>query len=219
MMIAFLTGATCYKLFSMVGVSIAVLGAIITAFAYHGKDGEHYSPLNHFISELGEVGVSRLAWVFNLGLMLNGLCLIPACISLGLLLPGILPKIGIVLGVVCALGLFFVGVFPMNKIEPHSKAALIYFRGALAMVIVFSLAIALPPESNLALPRWFGLAGLPVILAFSGFLIQMRLTAADVDDPLSVEEGERLKILPLAFLEWLTFLMIVLWIWVISLSL
>ena len=39
-----------------------------------GTQHEPFSPLNHWISELGEVGVSRLAAVFNVGLVVGGIC-------------------------------------------------------------------------------------------------------------------------------------------------
>ena len=46
-----------------------------TALAYRGRDGERYSPLNHWISELGEPGVSRRAAIFNAGAVAGGTCL------------------------------------------------------------------------------------------------------------------------------------------------
>ncbi|MEA3327062.1 MAG: DUF998 domain-containing protein, partial [Chloroflexota bacterium] len=163
----FLISQRCFQLFGMVGSLVAVSGALISGLAYRGKQDEPFSPLNHYISELGEVGVSRLSWVFNLSLILTGLFLIPACISLGLMLLGILAKIAMAAGVVCAISLSFVGVFPMNQIEPHGFAAMTYFRAGLVMVLLFSLAIALQPAPPPVLSRWFGLAGLPAILSFS----------------------------------------------------
>lgn len=104
-----------------------ILGTLISAFAYRGKQGETYSPLNHFISELGEIGVSHLAWVFNTGLILCGIILIPACISLGMILPGFLSKLGMFSGVIAAVGLALVGFNLMNKLKPHGKAAVTFF--------------------------------------------------------------------------------------------
>ncbi len=51
---------------------VLVVGALIPALSYRGKAGEPYSFLNHFISELGERGVSALAPVFNASLVLGG---------------------------------------------------------------------------------------------------------------------------------------------------
>lgn len=201
---------------SIAGTSIAALGALISALAYRGKCGEPYSPLNHFISELGEVGVSRLAWVFNLGLILSGLCLIPACISLGLLMPGILPKLGMIAGVTTAVGLSLVGVFPMNKLKPHGSAALVFFRGGLLMVLFFFLAIMFQPQSSRVIPRVYSLAGVPAILAFGGFLLLMEKVDRENSDRRQPLEENRPKIWIMAVVEWSIFLTITTWFLLIA---
>jgi hypothetical membrane protein len=81
-MLACLQNPTLFQILSFAGAASAILGALIAGLAYRGRQNERYSILNHFISELGEVGISRLAWVFNLGLILCGLCLLPASLSL-----------------------------------------------------------------------------------------------------------------------------------------
>jgi hypothetical membrane protein len=211
---------TTFIILSIAGSFFSILGALISATAYQGKSGTAYSPLNHFISELGEVGVSRLAWVFNLGLIISGLCLIPACISLGLIIPGALSTLGMIAGVVTAVGLALVGVFPMNNLKPHGKAALTFFRGGLLMVLAFSLAIAFPPENSPVLPRGFSLAGLPAILAFSGFLLMMgKGSDADEEEPLQPMENNRPKFWLMPIVEWVIFLTIVLWFLLIALGL
>jgi len=204
---------------SIAGASIAVLGALFSALAYRGKRNERYSPLNHFISELGEIGVSRLAWVFNLGLILSGLCLIPACIALGLILPGFFAKIGMIAGVITAAGLSFVGVFPMNNLKSHGTAAITFFRGGLLMVLAFSLGIALQQPPNLVLPRMYSLAGLPAILAFGGFLLMMRNTSTEKEEPLQPMEEGRPKIWLMPMVEWAIFLTIVAWFLLIAFGL
>jgi hypothetical membrane protein len=106
MMIEFLISSNGFQYLGIISSATAISGALVSEMAYRGKDGERYSPLNHFKSELGEVDVSRLAWVFNLGLMLNGFCLVPASISLGFILQGVLAKVGMAAGVVSGIGLF-----------------------------------------------------------------------------------------------------------------
>ena len=176
-----------------------------------------YSPLNHFISELGEVGVSRLAWVFNLGLTLSGLSLIPACISLGLIIPGTLSKIGMVTGVITAVELALVGVYPMNNLKPHGRAAVTFFRGGLVMVLTFSLAIAFQPTNSLVMPRVFSLAGLPAISSFAAFLWMMHKSSKqETEDPLQPMDKERPKFWLMPTVEWCIFLTIVFWFLVIT---
>jgi hypothetical membrane protein len=83
---------TLFQYFNICGTLSAVLGSLIAAIPYRGREDEHYSLLNHLISKLGERSVSWLARVFNLGLILCVICLLPACIILGMLLPGTLLK-------------------------------------------------------------------------------------------------------------------------------
>lgn len=193
---------------------------MIAGFAYRGKDGEAYSPLNHFISELGEVGVSRFAWVFNLSLITAGVSLIGASTSLGLILPGLLAKIGMVCGIICSIALAFVGVFPMNKMEPHRFAAKFYFRTGLSMMILFSLAIAIQPADLSVLPKTYSLAGLPAICSFASFLFLIRKPTEERDDNLiSTKDIVRQKVWTASVVEWSIFLTSVIWFVVIAIGL
>lgn len=218
-MLNLLKNPVFFQYLSLAGVLSAVLGALVAAAAYRGKNGERYSILNHYISELGEVGVSRLAWAFNLGLILSGLCLLPSTISLGLLIPGAWSKIGMAAGIIAAVSLALVGVFPMNKITPHSRVALTYFRLGLVMVIFFTLAIAVQPKALSLLPRLFGLAGLPAILSFSFFLIYSQIVYSKAKGSDAPAEIIRPRFWGVAFAEWTIFLTIVPFFLVLALGL
>jgi len=219
-MLTFLNDPTMFQLLGILGTLFAILGSLVSAIAYKGKQAERYSPLNHFISELGEVGVSRLAWVFNLGLIMCGLCLLPACIILGLILPGFWAKVGLAAGVVTAIGLSLVGVFPMNDLKPHGKAAVTFFRGGLVMVLAFTLAIAFQPKASQILPPLVSLVGLPAILAFSGFLFMMFKASKDAErEALEPMENERPKVWLMPMVEWAIFITIVLWFVAIAIAL
>ena len=215
-MMAFLISPRGIQLLGIVGPAIVVFGALVAALAYRGKEGEPYSPFNHYISELGEVGVSHLSFVFNLSLILSGLFLIPACIGLGLMLPGVLAKIGMAAGIIFLIFLALVGIIPMNKAEPHGRIAMTNIRAGLVMVLLFSLAIALQSAPTPVLPRLFALGGLPAILSTAGFLILARRAGKKEEDPLESEEAARPKVSALPTLEWLIFLTIVLWFALIS---
>jgi len=208
-----------FQFLGMCGVLSASLGSLIAAIPYRGKAAERYSPLNHFISELGEIGVSQLAWVFNLGLVVCGLFLLPACLILGYLLQGVLAKLGMLAGILTAIGISAVGIYPMNNLTPHTRAAFIFFRGGLAMILLFSLAIAFQPPSSLILPRLYALAGLPAVLAFSFFLVYSRGIHDTPQDPLAPLQGPRPRIGGMAMAEWSIFLPTVFWFLLIALGL
>ncbi|MCC6187629.1 MAG: DUF998 domain-containing protein [Anaerolineales bacterium] len=63
-----------YFSFGLAGAALVAVCALAATLAYTRPDGERYSLLNHFISELGAVGVLPLAWLFNRGLILAGCC-------------------------------------------------------------------------------------------------------------------------------------------------
>jgi hypothetical membrane protein len=217
-MIDFLNSPSTFQIFAGFGVTIPLVGSLVTALAYRGKEGEPYSPLNHFISELGEVGVSRLAWVFNLSLIFAGLCLLIAGISLGLMLNNLFGKVAVAMGVISALSLAFVGVFPMNLTKPHGVAAMTYFRSGLVMVIMFSLAIAFQREGGSVFNRWLSLAGLLPITAFSAFLVMIQKAYKQTQEPLATQSVPRPKVWNLAVVEWSIFLAMLIWIGMIALG-
>lgn len=202
-------------IFCIAGTSFIVTGSIIAAWFYRGKNGERYSMLNHFISELGERGVSRAAPAFNLGLILGGLALLPAAIILGIALPGTWSKLGMAAGVVAAISMSMVGVFPMDNMNPHIKAAVTYFRSGLFMVLFFTLAIAFQSGETL-IPRLFSLAGVPAIFAYSYFLMFSRVTTHTEANPLSPLEEQRPRVWKMAVYEWMIFITTVPWLLAIS---
>lgn len=210
---------TLIRYLCIAGTTSAILGVIISGITFRGRLGERFSPLNHFISELGEAPISRLAWVFNLGLIVCGLFLLPAAISLGLMLPGAWSKLGMAAGSMAAVSLSLVGIFPMNKFTPHIRAAVTYFRAGLLMVLLFSVSIASQPGNPPLLPRMLSLAGLPAILSFTFFLVYSRVSLNKRDNPLSPLETERPHFWGLAVSEWAIFMTTVPWLMTISLGL
>ncbi len=216
-MIEFFQNPTVVIAFSLAGSLIALLGVIISGIAYRGKLGERYSPLNHYISELGEVGVSRLAWVFNVSLILTGLCLLPACLSLGFLFPGFWAKLAMAAGIVAAISVSLVGVFPMNNLKAHSFVAMSYFRSGLVMVILFTLVVIFQKEPTV-MPRLFALVGVPAILAYASFLIYGPIHDKTVEEGVNPLEQPRPRVWWIAFIEWTVFFTTIPWFLVMALG-
>ena len=199
----------------MAGTGIVVLGIVYAAWMYRGKRGERFSLLNHFISELGEVGVSRGARAFNAGLIVGGLLLLPFVIRLGIVLESLLGWIGAFFGMIASLGVTAVGIFPMNNLKPHGRAAFTFFRGGLAMVLVFGLAILFQPAGRVMIPKVASLLSLLATIAFASFLFLPMIKKSDtkptdVLDPEIVPERPRFWLLP--FLEWLVFFATIFWL-------
>jgi hypothetical membrane protein len=216
---------TLSKLFGLAGTSVVILAIVISALRYQGKRGERYSLLNHFISELGEVGVSPWAWVFNRGLILGGLLLVPFMLGLGIAFQSVWGWAGMLAGLVAAFGVAAVGLYPMNNLTPHIRAAMTYFRAGLVMVIFFALAISF--QSTAVLPPAANLLSLVAALCYGSFLVLLGrpskdeapgsggpeaggLKTTDILDPEALPERPRLWWT--ALLEWLVFFSTVAWI-------
>lgn len=208
-----------FKLASLVGVVMGLIGVTLPSLVYRGTKGEKYSFLNHYVSELGETAVSKLAWVFNLGMILGGICIVIASLSLGLILPGFWAKAGLILGVVTGLALSMVGVFPMNKVKNHTIAAVTFFRGGLLMVLFFSLAIVLQSGENPIVARSWGLVGMIPVLAFGVFLGLMWSADKENRETLETTEFDRPRVWKIAISEWSIYFSFVLWILLIVLAL
>ncbi len=116
----------------MAGSAVIALAGLVAALAYRGRLGEAYSPLNHFVSELGELGVSPLAGVFNAGLLIGGLCMVIFLVGLGRRIGGWPGLLFGVLGLACGVSGTLVGAFPMNNLPPHIFWAMNFFNLGLA---------------------------------------------------------------------------------------
>ncbi|MGA2976238.1 MAG: DUF998 domain-containing protein [Spirochaetia bacterium] len=150
----------------LVGASIAA-----AALTYTGEHGEPYSLLNHFISELGQVGVSRNAWLFNAGLIAAGILFILFCIGLRLSLRGIWSILGAAAGVCAGAFCSGVGVFPMNDLRMHLFVAMWFFRCGLATTLLFAIGILAQPRGGARIVKSASFFSLLAVAAYAGFLV------------------------------------------------
>jgi hypothetical protein len=208
--------------FAVISSGILIACSLYAGLVYRGKAGERYSPFNHFISELGEVGTSCGARVFNGGLMAAGLLLMPFFLGLGTALHSLLGWLGTVSGIACAAACALVGVLPMNNLKPHTLVAVTYFRLGLLTMILLSAALLFQPANTLVLPRWLGAAGLLDVLSYALFLLSFNPKPKDegakaeepgkAENPLDPSwQMDRPRVWRLAVLEWMILAINVLW--------
>lgn len=217
-MLSWMSDPRVFKIAGLIGVAFGLVGVILPGLVYRGKDGEKYSFLNHYISELGERGVSRWAWVVNGSFIICGINLTLASISLGLYLGGFWAALGLISGVITGIGLAMVGVYPMDNIKPHSAAAFTFFRGGLAMVLTFTLAFIFPGKEGVLVPRSVALAGAIPVAAFGFFLGLIWSVRDKVDQPLATADLQRPRFWKFAFFEWTIYFSLTIWILVFSLG-
>jgi hypothetical membrane protein len=199
--------------FGIGGAILITVTSLVTALFYRTPAGAAYSPINHFISELGWVGHSPLANVFNAGLIISGLLFVIFFIALGFFLPNAWAKIGMVCGAVASLFISLVGVFPMNHLSQHVFVSDGYFRAGLAAVIFFVIAILAQPKKNIQIPKMASLFSIPAILAYGAFIILMSIMVKTHSASFVLEtmtsEPPRFQLL--AVLEWGVFVFTILW--------
>jgi hypothetical protein len=208
-----------YAHFGWVGSSIISLGCLAAAIPYIGKDGRKYSWLNHYISELGEIGVSKLAAVFNTGMILGGIAFFPFIIGLGLTLATGWSYLAMAAGLVAAAASVCVGIFSMDKMDPHVKAAMTFFRMGLLTILLFTIAIFLQPAAQRTIPLSVNIFGVLAVIAYSAFLLQPKENHEENNllDP--QEKQERPRFWKVPFLEWLLFFTTIVWFMCVSLIL
>jgi hypothetical membrane protein len=189
----------------LLGSAIIALGSVVTALAYTGSDGQRYSPLNHFVSELGEIGVSELAMVFNIALRIGGACFVVFMVGLAATHTGTLRYLYGLTGVIAGIGGALVGVFPMNDLAKHSIAALTFFVLGLVTVLLASIDFVRHPDPRF--PRWLSAVGAVTVAAFAIFLTILFGGDNDLAHP-----DERVAVWPLTIFEWLLIVGILLWV-------
>ena len=193
-----------------IGSAFFAVASVVAAVFYVGSQNQSFSPLNHWVSELGEMGVSRLAVVFNIGLFVGGLALALFFFVLGRLRRSRLANVYVVVGVVAGISGALVGVFPMNNRTIHIVFALGFFVLGWVAVGLASLDIWRRPEPRFS--RWLPALGaltVAVFLLFLSVYIPYLYTGTGDDRPaFSIA----------TVLEWLVLIGIMGWVLVASLT-
>lgn len=195
----------------LLGSTIIALGSVVTAIAYSGSDGQPYSPLNHFVSELGEIGVSELAMVFNIALRIGGSCFVIFIAGLAATRTDTLRYLYGLTGVIAGIAGALVGVFPMNDLDKHALAALTFFVLGLVTVLLASIDFVRRPDPRF--PRWVSAVGAVTAAVFAIFLVILFGGGNDLAHP-----EERVAVWSLTIFEWLLIVGILLWVFLTALS-
>ena len=131
-------------LLGLASIATILVGALVTALPYSGYLAEKYSPLNHFISELGEVPTSRLAFVFNTGLLVGAIGLGFFLVILAGRVDGVFRPALMVAGLVSGAAGALLGVFPMNDHALHRPLSFAFFLTAWLVAAIFSAWLLRP---------------------------------------------------------------------------
>ncbi|HEY5628689.1 MAG TPA: DUF998 domain-containing protein [Candidatus Limnocylindrales bacterium] len=190
---------------------------LLAAVAYTGLRGEAYSPLNHWISELGQPGVSRYASVVNPALVLAGLAFLVFVAGLALTSPSRLRWLFGPIGALAGIGGSLVGIFPMDHPNEHVAAASVFFE--LGWVFVALASVTFVRARDARFPPWLAGVGAIDAVASIAFLVALRVDAFSqermaTDGPITGRPD--VWIAPI--LEWATLIGIMAWVLLTSLA-
>src|SRR5690349_7479887 len=132
----------------LMGSVFILVAFLVVGLLYKGRIGESYSMANHFVSELGEVGVSEWASLFNIALIVGGIAILFGFIALALHLQGWFRYLVLVLGFITGLSGTLVGVFTMNQLETHIAVALTFFNTGWMVTGAFSLYVLFAKQNK-----------------------------------------------------------------------
>jgi hypothetical protein len=212
-----------YPYFGLTGSLVIITGCLVTAVFYRGKAGEKYSILNHFISELGELGISKAGLVFNLAMIIGGILFLPLMVGVGLSLGSLWGVLGMAAGMLAAISSTFVGIYSMNRLTPHRRAAMTFFRSGLLTVIFFTTAVFVQPVDNRIIPLLVNFFGVPAIIAYVLFLAIVGKKMDKNNQPNYILDPNAMPDRPrfwrTAFLEWMVFFTTILWFLSVSIIL
>jgi|PersoiStandDraft_1058852.scaffolds.fasta_scaffold09073_4 hypothetical membrane protein len=195
-----------HGMLGLASVGLLLVGILATVIPYRGYAGEAYSPLSHFISELGEVAASRLAWLFNLSLVIGGIGLGVFLLLLAGRLAGRYRMALTVVGLLAGASGTLVGVFPMDYHLTHRVVSDVFFVTGWLVAGIFSLRLLTAPSSGF--PRWLVAPGTVVASVFLAF-IAVYSTYDPVDADARILNRPDIWTVPM--LEWASLLSLLAW--------
>jgi hypothetical membrane protein len=198
----------------LAGSGIIALSMLITALFYSGRTGEGYSPLNHFVSELGEVGISELAWLFNGGLVIGGVLVVVSMIGLALHIRGWFRYLVAAFGLLTGISGTLVGIFPMNQLDLHIAVALTFFNTGWMITGAFSLYALFGKGHHF--PRWLAIPGIITAITFVAFSNYNDPYITSTESLAEILGAARPDVWGIAVLEWIVVLCILIWIALVS---
>lgn len=208
----------------LAGVVAIVLGCVVSGLAYEGRTGEGYSPLNHFVSELGDAPYAAAAWAFNGGLFVGSLLLTVFMLGLAAHMQGWFRYLFGIAGLVTGVSGALVGLLPMSAdLDAHFAAAMTFFNVGLATTMLFSLYVLFSRQDTFS--KWMALPGGITALSFFSllYLVEPLVPEGQRDKPIAeVLETllwNRPDVWQTAIVEWVVVLAVLGWVVSVALCL
>jgi len=198
----------------LVSTATILGGSLVAAIPYRGWVGESYSPLNHFVSELGEVARSQLSAAFNFAAIVGGLGLGLFLILLSRRMTGLHRPALAMAGVVADVSGTLVGVFSMDYQAIHGLVSAVFFCTGWIVMAIFSAWLLTRPRRGFG--RWLVIPGGLGVAAGLSFVV---VYATYSPLPPDAHIIERPAVWTVPTLEWAALLGLLFWFSCVSLEL
>jgi hypothetical protein len=148
-------------------------------------------------------------------MILGGILFLPLMIGLGLRLVSVWGWLGTAFGAVAAICASLVGVFSMERLTPHRRAAMTFFRSGLLTVLFYTIAIFSQSGEQRLIPLGLNIIGLLALASYSAFLFTVRSKMDKDENPNYIldpqQQPERPRVWRSAVLEWSIFFTTIAW--------
>ncbi|WP_298440536.1 hypothetical protein [uncultured Ferrimonas sp.] len=153
------------------GLFLLTVTPVLAALMYCGDANERFSFLNHTLSELGRYDVSQWALLVNGGLFFGGLSLVASFATRLWLVRGVEFQAALYsAGIVLALAITAVGLFPVNVGSLHQHAMTTFYLMTPICALLYCVALWRDRSSRLGIAP----ATMAALLAISAFLDEHR---------------------------------------------
>ncbi len=196
----------------LIACSVFYISIILTIIPFVGEQGESFSFLNHFISELGNPTYSQHHYIFNSGIILAGLGFGIFTYGLSGMLPSKLARISIFMGIIASFLCIGIGLVPSHHDELHFGIAASFFTLMTLAMTLYSICILM--DTSKVFPKYIGFYGLCAMISFIFLIIAPKDLIAVQNElgPLF----KRPEIWFVTIAEWLVFFFLTSWVVVVS---
>ncbi len=179
-----------------------MLTVLIAIFLYLSVDPS-FSLITHYLSDLG-AGPNGSNFVFNIGMIITSIIMVAFYIHLSLILYmkkgyKFLIIISFCLGLISAIGTFFVGIFPVNISQDiHNFSASFFFLGGLGAALFYTL-------TEFTTPKFSHIQAFSGIVIICSFLLFIVYNALNYFNPGQYDLESHIT-------EWILYFIIIFWI-------
>ncbi len=191
---------------------IFYIAMILTMIPFVGEQGESFSFLNHFISELGNPTYSEYHYIFNNGIIIAGVGFGIFAYCMGGLIQSKLAWASIWIGMIASVLCSGVGIVPAHYGELHLVVAVSFFSLMTLAMTMYSYSIL--NDKSKAFPNYIAFYGFGAMISFILLMIAPKELIAVQNEQKELFERPDFWLVTIA--EWLVFFFLTTWVIVVS---